>query len=93
MAVDTVARQPVAPAAIAPMKRGGTPPRKRKRCEAAAETETEASLAESRAELEALRERRRAFRAESRAEMQAQMKEVNAIELEMGLCLMERRGN
>ena len=58
------------------MKRGGTPPRKRKRCEAAAETETEASLAESRAELEGLRERRRAFRAESLAEMQAQMKKT-----------------
>eukprot|EP01047_Picozoa_sp_COSAG01_P071851 COSAG01_NODE_11266_length_1969_cov_13.917647_2_plen_60_part_00 len=57
-----------------------------KRLHPATETK-EAWLAESRAELEALRERRRAFRAESRAEMQAQMKEVNAIELEMGLSL------
>ena len=58
------------------MKRGGTPPRKRKRCEAAAETETEASLAESRAELEALRERARRL-----------LKEVNAMEFRLGLCL------
>jgi hypothetical protein len=109
------------------MKRGGTPPRKRKRCEAAAETETEAEhpdlplvaahplwhadyvpteaeereaddmldpsgeLAESRAEL---RERRRArdrehieWKHTQIRRMQAQHKHINAIELEMGLCM------